>query len=120
MTPSELTFDHLYELAEWMIVRADRDTKWAAAYQTVRDTIRRIDASSPSFPWMLAAKYLLDLGVGLTARDMRALGNRSCDYVRRLSEAGCEIVGVPMAPEPRRGPRRLRYYRADLVPESYV
>lgn len=60
------------------------------------------------------------MGIGLTALDLRALGNRNSNYVGVLREAGIEVVGVKMAPEPRVGPRRKRYYRADLVPPSEV
>jgi hypothetical protein len=101
-----------------MVVRADRDPKWTDAYALVQNTIRRLDWNCETYPWVQAAAYMLGMGVGLTARDMAALGSRHNNYVAVLRNAGVEIVGVKMAPEPRRGPRRKRYYRADLVPPA--
>lgn len=113
---SELTFDHLYDLAEWMVVRADRDPKWQDAYDVVRNTIRRIDWSINPYPWVLATKYLLNMGIGLTVADMQALGLKSSSYVASMRDYGVEIVGVRMAHNGKRGRPRLRYYRADLLP----
>lgn len=100
-----------------MVLRADRDHKWREAYETIANTLRRIDMTAQNEPWFIAAHHLLSTGLGLTRDELGELGCRTNNYRAVLEAHGETLIGYPIQ-SGRRGRPRVRFYYESFYPKA--